>query len=288
MGRGGRRFKSAHPDSQKNGKADESLPSFTFPFFLLIDRSCSEVRILTKLLLSIIIPAHNEAQRLPPTLRKIDSFLKRQSYAAEVLVVENGSSDATLEVARSFMEQMPNLRVFTEEERGKGLAVKRGMLEAYGEYRFLCDADLSMPIEQVSRFLPAQVKSCDVAIGSREVKGAQRYDEPPYRHLIGRIFNTMVRWVLLPGLQDTQCGFKCFTDEVAETVFPLQTLGGMSFDAEVLYIARKKGYQIREIPIDWVFNPDSRVRLLQDSLRMGFDLLTIRWNDLRGRYDAKS
>lgn len=242
---------------------------------------------MTKPFLSIIIPAHNEARRLPPTLNIIDSFLKHQDYASEVLVVENGSSDGTLQVAQSFTGKMPNLRVFAEEARGKGLAVKRGMLEAFGEYRFLCDADLSMPIEQVNRFLPPQTNSCDVAIGSREVTGAQRYDEPAYRHLIGRIFNTMVRWVLLPGLQDTQCGFKCFTAEVAETVFPLQTLDGMSFDAEVLFIARKKGYQIREIPIDWVFNPDSRVRLVQDSMRMGFDLLTIRWNALRGRYDAQ-
>ena len=238
--------------------------------------------------LSIIIPAHNEAQRLPPSLEKIHAFLEGQPYTAEVVVVENGSSDDTLGVARSYMERMPYLRVFSEVERGKGLAVKRGMLEAEGAYRFLCDADLSMPIEQVNRFLPAQLDGCDVAIGSREVPGAQRYDEPAYRHLIGRIFNTMVRWLLLPGLQDTQCGFKCFTAQVAEDVFPLQTLGGMSFDAEVLFIARKMGYRIQEVPIDWYFNPDSRVRLVQDSMRMGFDLINIRWNALRGRYGAQS
>lgn len=256
------------------------------PIFLVFTRLYSEVHILARPFLSIIIPAHNEAQRLPPSLKKINSFLKGQPYTSEVLVVENGSSDATLAVAQSFVGEMPNLRVFTEDDRGKGLAVKRGMLEAAGEYRFLCDADLSMPIEQVNRFLPSNTDACDVAIGSREVPGAQRYDEPAYRHLIGRIFNTMVRWLLLPGLQDTQCGFKCFTAEVAEAVFPLQTLKGMSFDAEVLFIARKMGYQIQEIPIDWFFNPDSRVRLVGDSLRMGFDLLTIRWNALRGRYDA--
>lgn len=238
--------------------------------------------------LSIIIPAHNEAQRLPPSLEKIHAFLEGQPYTAEVVVVENGSSDDTLGVARSYMDRMPYIRVFSEVERGKGLAVKRGMLEAEGAYRFLCDADLSMPIEQVNRFLPAQLDGCDVAIGSREVPGAQRYDEPAYRHLIGRIFNTMVRWLLLPGLQDTQCGFKCFTAQVAEDVFPLQTLGGMSFDAEVLFIARKMGYRIQEVPIDWYFNPDSRVRLVRDSMRMGFDLINIRWNALRGRYRAQS
>jgi glycosyltransferase involved in cell wall biosynthesis len=255
---------------------------------LLIAPSFLEVFILAKPFLSIIIPAHNEAQRLPPSLRKIHAFLSEQPYESEVLVIENGSSDDTLAVAHAFLDSMPNLRVFKEEERGKGLAVKRGMLEAEGEYRFLCDADLSMPIEQASRFLPPAVDTCDVAIGSREVPGSQRYDEPAYRHLIGRIFNTMVRWLLLPKLQDTQCGFKCFRAEVAQAVFPLQTLDGMSFDAEVLFIARRMGYHIREVPIDWNFDPDSRVRLVQDSLRMGFDLITIRWNALRGRYDAQN
>jgi len=235
--------------------------------------------------LSIIIPAHNEAHRLPPSLQKIDSFLRKQDYTAEIVVVENGSTDETLSVAQSFLPKIENLRVFSESERGKGLATRRGMLEAKGDYRFLCDADLSMPIEQVNRFLPPHMGDCDVAIGSRELAGSRRIDEPRYRHLIGRVFNAMVRWWVLPGLQDTQCGFKCFSAEVAEVVFPLQTLEGMSFDAEALFIARRKGYRICEVPIDWYFDPDSRVRLVQDSLRMGFDLLTIRWRGLIGDYD---
>jgi glycosyltransferase involved in cell wall biosynthesis len=236
--------------------------------------------------LSIIIPAHNEEQRLPPSLEKIDRFLKTQSYQGEVLVIENGSSDGTLDIAKAYAKKWPYLRVYEETARGKGLAVRRGMLEAAGEYRFLCDADLSMPIEQVNRFLPPALESADVMIGSREIAGSVRYDEPGYRHFIGRIFNAMVRWMLLPGLQDTQCGFKCFRAEVAETVFPYQTLTGMSFDAEVLFIARHKGYRIVEVPIDWYFNADSRVRLVQDSMRMAFDLLAIRKNARRGLYDA--
>jgi glycosyltransferase involved in cell wall biosynthesis len=242
--------------------------------------------ILTEMFLSIIIPAHNEAKRLGPTLEAIGAFLNQQDYSAEVLVVENGSQDDTLDIARSFVGKLPNLRVLSEERRGKGLAVKRGMLEGVGKFRFLCDADLSMPIEQVNRFFPPTLDSVDIAIGSREVEGSQRYDEPEYRHVIGRIFNTMVRWLVLPKLQDTQCGFKCFSADVAERVFPLQTLEGMSFDAEVLFIARKMGYDIHEIGIDWYFNADSRVRLVEDSLRMAFDLLTIRWNALRGRYES--
>ena len=243
---------------------------------------------MTKPFLSIIIPAHNEAERLGPSLKKIDAFLTGQDISAEVLVVENGSSDETLALAKSYQIQMPYLRVFAETERGKGLAVRRGMLEAEGEYRFLCDADLSMPIEQVMRFLPPITNGVDIAIGSRELPGSVRYDEPGYRHLIGRIFNTMVRWLVLPGIQDSQCGFKCFRGEVADVIFPLQTLGGMSFDAEVLFIARRKGYQLQEVAIDWYFDPDSRVRLIKDSLRMGFDLFRIRLNAIRGRYDTTS
>ncbi len=243
---------------------------------------------MSKPYLSIVIPAFNEANRLPPSLEKIDAFLNGQDFSAEVVVVDNGSSDGTLEIVQSFIPKMPYLRVFHEDQRGKGLAVKRGMLEATGEYRIFCDADLSMPIEQVLRFIPPVHEPVDVTIGSREVPGARRYDEPGYRHLIGRAFNTMVRWLVLPGLQDTQCGFKCFKGEVADKIFMLQTLSGMSFDAEVLFIARKMGYDIQEVAIDWYFNPDSRVRLVQDSMRMAFDLIDIRLKAGRGVYDAES
>jgi len=238
--------------------------------------------------LSIIIPAHNEARRLGPSLEKIDAFLASQDFSAEILVVENGSSDETLPLAHAYQKQMLNLRVFSETKRGKGLAVRRGMLEAVGEYRFLCDADLSMPIEQVKRFLPPEVDGVDIAIGSRELPDSVRYEEPGYRHLIGRIFNMMVRWLVLPGIQDSQCGFKCFRGEVADVIFPLQTLNGMSFDTEVLFIARRKGYQLQEIAIDWHFDPDSRVRLVKDSLLMGLDLLKIRLNAIQGRYDTSA
>jgi glycosyltransferase involved in cell wall biosynthesis len=243
---------------------------------------------LSEPFLSIILPAHNEAQRLPPSLEKIKAFIQEQDYSIEVLVVENGSVDDTLAVAKSYLADFPELQVFHEDRRGKGLAIQRGMLAAKGAYRFLCDVDLSMPIEQVNRFLPGALGPVDVAIGSREVPGAKRYDEPGYRHLIGRGFNTMVRWLVLPGLQDTQCGFKCFRAEVADRVFRLQTMQGMSFDAEVLYIARKLGYAIQEVAIDWYYNADSRVRLLQDSVQMGLDLLKIRANDRRGLYGTQA
>ena len=236
-------------------------------------------------LLSIVIPVHNEENRLPEALEKIVPFLQAQSYQAEIIVVENGSEDRTFELAQEYAQKNPFLHVFKEESRGKGLAVKRGMLEASGTYRFICDVDLSMPIEEVNKFIPPNL-DVPVAIGSREAAGAVRYDEPLYRHLIGRVFNTMVRFLALPGLQDTQCGFKCFRADVAEEVFPLQTMGGMSFDVEVLFVARRKGHKIVEVPINWYFNADSRVRLMDDSINMALDLFTIRRNARNGLYGS--
>jgi len=238
--------------------------------------------------LSIILPAHNEENRLPETLQIIHEFVKRQNYSSEIIVVENGSLDRTLEIAQYYANEIPNLNVIHETERGKGLAVKKGMLAAKGEYRFFCDVDLSMPIEEVNRFLPPILKDVDIAIGSREAPGAVRYDEPEYRHFVGRVFNSFVRWLALPDLQDTQCGFKCFSSNVAEDLFSYQTLVGMSFDVEVLFIALKRGYRIVEVPIPWYFNADSRVKLFKDSVNMWMDLLQIRHNARQGLYDPQN
>jgi dolichyl-phosphate beta-glucosyltransferase len=237
--------------------------------------------------LSVVIPAYNEEYRLPRTLEQIFAFLREQSYASEVLVIENGSSDRTYEIVREFAERYENLYVLREERRGKGNAVKRGMLEAHGEYRFLCDADLSMPITQINRFLSPQLTEFDIAIGSREAAGAVRYNEPEFRHLGGRLINLAIRLLILPGLQDTQCGFKCFRAEVAEKIFPCQSISGWSFDIEVLYIARKYGYQIVEVPIDWYFDAETKLRAVSDALRMLRDIFLIHRNNLRGLYDPQ-
>ncbi|MEZ0395810.1 MAG: dolichyl-phosphate beta-glucosyltransferase [Anaerolineales bacterium] len=234
--------------------------------------------------LSIIIPAHNEETRLPRALGQVFAFLETQPYASEVIVVENASRDRTLVIAQRFAAAFPALRVLHEDLAGKGRAVRRGMLAARGEYRFFCDTDFSMPVEQISRFLPPAVQA-DIVIASREAPGAVRYGEPYYRHLTGRIFNTLIRWLALPGLQDTQCGFKCFRAAVAEDVFRHQTIMGWSFDVEILFIARRRGYTIRELGIPWYFNPDSRVSVLRDSWRMLLDILSIRWKARRGVYD---
>jgi dolichyl-phosphate beta-glucosyltransferase len=233
--------------------------------------------------LSIIIPAHNEENRLPDTLEQILSYLDEQNFTSEVIVVENGSTDSTLATAKKFAEKHERVRVI-QSERGKGAAVKQGMLEAKGEYRFMCDADLSMPVDEISKFLPAALGDFDIAIASREAKGAVRYNEPPYRHLGGRGINFLIQVLILPGLNDTQCGFKCFRADVAETIFNLQTLHGWSFDIEILYIARQHGYDIQEIPIHWYHDAETKVRALPDAIRMFQDIFHIRANARRGVY----
>jgi dolichyl-phosphate beta-glucosyltransferase len=237
--------------------------------------------------LSVVIPAHNEETRLPRALGQVFEFLEKQPFTSEVLVVENGSSDNTLEAARGFTQSFTGLRVLQENLPGKGRAVRRGMLEASGEYRFFADADFSMPVEQINRFLPPAC-TCDIAIASREVGGAVRYGEPIFRHYTGRVFNFLIRALVLPGLQDTQCGFKCFRAAAAEDIFPWQTLNGWSFDVEILAIARQRGHQIVEIGIPWYYHPGSKLSVLQHSWGMFLDLLKVRRNARRGVYDARA
>ena len=237
---------------------------------------------------SIIIPAYNEEKRLPNTLEQVFRFLEEQSYTSEVIVVENGSNDRTYETAKEFTKQHKNLHLIHDAQRGKGGAVQRGVREARGEYVLFCDADLSMPVEEINKFLPPALNDFDIAIASREAPGAVRYNEPYYRHLTGRVFNMLIRLMVLPNLQDTQCGFKCLRAEVARDIFRFQTLTGWAFDVELLYIAHHHGYRVIEIPIDWYFNADSKVRVLRDSWRMFVDLLVIRRNARRGLYDLKA
>jgi dolichyl-phosphate beta-glucosyltransferase len=236
--------------------------------------------------LSIIIPAHNEQNRLPGTLEKIFHFLEQQSFPSEVIVVENGSTDHTHQVAQEFLKQHANLRVL-QSAKGKGSAVQHGVLAAQGEYRFMCDADLSMPVEEIVKFIPPKLQNFDIAIASREARGAVRFNEPSYRHWGGRGINFLIQALILPGLNDTQCGFKCFRGEVAEDLFRRQTMHGWSFDIEVLYIARRHGYHIVEIPIHWYHFSDSKVSALRDAMRMISDIFLIHANARRGLYDAR-
>jgi glycosyltransferase involved in cell wall biosynthesis len=234
--------------------------------------------------LSIIIPAHNEESRLPQTLEQVVAFVQKQAFEIEVIVVENASRDNTLQTAQDFAARHPIIRVIHEEKPGKGRAVQRGMLAATGSYRFFADADFSMPVDEISRFLPPTV-DVPVAIASREAPGAVRYNEPSYRHVTGRVFNSLIRLIVLHDLNDTQCGFKMFRADAAEELFPRQTLMGWSFDVELLYIARRRGYPILELGVPWYFNPESKVNVLRDSWRMFTDLITIRQNGRLGVYD---
>lgn len=235
--------------------------------------------------LSIIIPAYNEESRLPNTLEQALRFIQAQPYSSEVLIVENGSQDRTSEVVQDFIQGQTGFRLLHEAQRGKGLAVRRGMFEARGAYRFMCDADLSMPIDEINRFLPPALEDYDIAIASREAPGSIRYDEPLYRHLGGRAINLMIRLLALPGLHDTQCGFKCFRASVIEDLFRRQTLTGWSFDIELLFVARRRKYKIVEVPIPWYFNPESKLNVVLDALRMGTDILSIHRNVWQGKYD---
>lgn len=233
--------------------------------------------------LSIIIPAYNEETRLPRTIQKVFDFLEKQPYSAEVLVVENGSHDKTLQIGLKYAKHFSNLRIIHLEESGKGLAIQTGIFVTCGTYRLIADADFSMPIGEINKFIPP-ICDCEVNIASREAPGSIRYDEPVFRHITGRVYNLLIRLMLLPGLRDTQCGFKCFRADVAEDIFRYQKLKGWAFDAEVLYVARLHGWKIKEIPIHWYYSCGSKVRVMQDSVKMLFDLLSIRRNARNGIY----
>ncbi len=238
--------------------------------------------------LSIIIPAFNEETRLPQTLPKVAKFVEAQSYQAEVLVVDDGSIDRTPDIVEEFSTEHAAVRLVRAEHGGKGHAVKVGMLQARGEYAFLCDADLAMPITELPKFLPPQQNSYEVAIGSREVEGAVRYDEPAYRHVMGRVFNWLVKVMAVPGFEDTQCGFKCFHTSVIQDLFSHQTIDGFSFDVEVLYIAQKRDYKIIEVPIHWYYQSESKVHPVRDTFRMFRDMIRVRQNDRQGLYERSN
>ena len=246
------------------------------------------VRRMTVPFLSLVIPAFNEEARLPVTLPGVLQRMRAAPYTWEIRVVDDGSSDQTCDYVERFATENNEPRVVLQREphRGKGGAVRAGMLLSTARWRFLCDADFSMPVQEVDRFLPPYLGDYDVAIGSREGPGAQRVGEPWSRHAMGRVFNGIIRGLLIPGLDDTQCGFKCFSGEAADRLFEQQTIEGFAFDVEVLYLARKAGMEIVEVPITWHYDDVSKVRPLRDTKRMLGEVLRIRANDLQGKYDG--
>lgn len=235
--------------------------------------------------LSVVIPAYNEEQRLPRTLARVREFLGARGTRYEILVADDGSRDGTLAAAHSVGG--PELRVLAgERNRGKGHAVRRGMLAARGERRLMTDADLSTPIEELPRLEAALDAGAEVAIGSRAVSGARvEVRQGLLRESAGRLFNRCVRWLLLPELHDTQCGFKLWRSRAAVQAFGPLRLDGFCFDVEALYVASRSGLRIAEVPVVWRNDAATRVGSLSGS-RAFLDLLRIRYHAARGRYGS--
>ena len=235
--------------------------------------------------LSVIIPVFNEEPRIQNTLDQALAYLECFPHSWELVLADDGSQDASRELIAPYLARYPNVRLLTLSHRGKGWAVKQGMLAATGRFRLMSDADLSVPIEQADRLLEAASQGVYVVLGSREAGGARRIGEPEARHVMGRAYNLLVRLLAVPDLKDTQCGFKCYRGEAVPILFGAQTLDGFGFDVEVLYLARKAGMTIREVGVDWRYREHSKVRPVRDALRMGLDLLRMRW---RHRNAARS
>lgn len=244
--------------------------------------------------LSIVIPAYNEAKRLPKTLERICDYLQKAikrwqvgMEAVEIVIVDDGSTDGTSEIAKAYYNRFPNFLVLRHSpNRGKGYAVKRGMLAAKGQFRLFTDADLSTPIDELDKMLPPLFSGeADIVIASRGLPQSELIVRQSWhREMLGRLFNLVVQVLAIPGIWDTQCGFKLFRGDVSERLFKLQTIDGFAFDVEVLYLARKFRYRILEVPVRWLNDPNTKVQTLKHGLQMLRDLLVIRLNDLRGRY----
>lgn len=236
--------------------------------------------------LSVIIPAYNEEKRISKTLLEIDKYLLRQSYDYEIIVVSDGSKDKTGEVVKGLMPKIKNLRLIdNKENHGKGYVVRQGLLAAKGDYRLFTDADNSTSIDQVEKMRPYFEQGSDIVIGSREIKGAVL--DPPQswvRRKKGAAFRLAAN--IFSGLwdiRDTQCGFKGFTQKAAEDILPRCKIDRFSFDAEILVLAKKLGYEIKEVPITWKNDPDSKVKF-KNMAKMGFDLIKIRMNLIKKIY----
>ena len=236
---------------------------------------------------SIVIPAYNEGARLAATLERVLAYVAQQGGDTEVIVVNDGSRDNTAEIVRQFAAGNPALRLVENPgNRGKGFSVRNGMLHARGQVVIFTDADLSSPIEEVSKLLLALNSGADIAIGSRWLQsGLQTQRQSLHRQLFGRIFNLLLRITLGLHFKDTQCGFKAFTSRAAQTIFPLQQIERWGFDPEILFLARKFGFKVSEVPVAWGHSGGSRIHPLLDGSRMFMEMLRIRWYDLTGKYE---
>jgi glycosyltransferase involved in cell wall biosynthesis len=237
---------------------------------------------------SIVIPAYNESVRIRPTLHEILRHVQEQNWDAEILVVNDGSSDDTAQIVREYGKAHPQvLLIENPGNRGKGYSVRNGMLHANGDICLFTDADLSSPITEAPKLFDAIAGGADIAIGSRWLRAdLQTERQPLYRQLFGRIFNLVLRLILGLGFADTQCGFKAFRRDAAQRIFPLQKIERWGFDPEILFLARRAGLRVEEVPVVWAHSEGTRLHPFRDGMRMFVEVLRIRWYSTTGEYAA--
>jgi glycosyltransferase involved in cell wall biosynthesis len=237
---------------------------------------------------SIVIPAYNESQRITATLDKVLGHIAQEHWRAEVVVVNDGSRDDTEQIVQQYAQENPIVRLVNNPgNRGKGYSVRNGMLNATGDVLLFSDADLSAPIYEAKKLFAAVAEGADVAMGSRWMqRELQTERQPVYRQLFGRIFNLLLRVLLGLKYKDTQCGFKAFTRTAALAIFPRQRVERWGFDPELLFLADKCGFQVREVPVEWAHDERSKISPLKDGIKMFLEILKIRWNDLTGKYQS--
>lgn len=237
--------------------------------------------------LSVIIPAYNEEALIVSTLDCLHNYLSARPETFEIIVVDDGSQDKTVEAVRHVQKNNEQVRLLINpQNRGKGFSIQRGVLESRGEIIIFTDADLPYELDAIDGFMQALQNGCDLAVGSRVLPGSEVRGVPMLRYVAGQIFSWMVQAVLFQGLPDTQCGFKSFKADVAKEIFRRLTIGGFGFDVEMLFIARKRKYATQPVPVHMIEHRQrSRVRLISDSLKMFANLFMVRWNDLQGKYE---
>jgi len=238
-------------------------------------------------LLSVIIPAFNEERKIGKTLSRIKNYLTDRNFNYELIIVDDCSTDNTPQIVRQMMAEDEHILMLRNgRNRGKGYSIKKGILSANGDYLLYTDADLSMPIEEFDKFTEWLDQGYDIVIGSRVIKGAEiLIPQPTYRIIMGSLFRSVRRLMMLYHIFDTQCGFKCYRREAAFEIFPRQRIKGFTFDVEILYMAHKYNYKIKEVPIRLYNDADSKVHLIKDSFKMLGGLVMIKWNDLRRFYE---